>query len=480
MKLAEVIELLRILILAAGKGKRMRSRVPKVLHKILNKPMIKWVIDAVKSIETDDIGVVLGYKADEVKEVLLKDNFKIFMQPELLGTGHAVMCAREFLKFNGNVLILYGDVPAITSETLNKFLEKHRVEKNSMTILTTMLNNPTGYGRIVRNNSGDIVSIIEETDADEKIKRIKEVNSGIYVFDSRDLLEGLDYLKDENEQGEYYLTDLAKIFLSLGKPVGTFVAENSTEILGINDRIQLAKVEKILRIRINEKHMLNGVTIVDPENTYIDPDVRIGIDTVIYPMTIIQGDTKIGENCEIGPFTMIKDCVIHNNVKIIQSNCERAKIFSNTSVGPFARLRPSTVIKENVKIGNFVEVKNSMIEKGVKAGHLSYIGDSEIEEDVNIGAGTITCNYDGFKKHRTKIGKNAFIGSNSALVAPVNIGRGAIVGAGSTITEDVPPNSLALGRSRQINKENWAKHWKAKRKKEVQGENSPKKYAQEE
>jgi len=473
MKLVEVVKLFRVLILAAGKGKRMKSKTPKVLHKILNKPMIQWVVDTARSIDSDDIGVVLGYKADKVK-ALLDDDIKIFIQTELLGTGHAVMCARRFLEFDGNVLILYGDVPTITSETLNKFLKKHEEEKNSMTILTTVLNNPVGYGRIVRNDSNDIISIVEEVDADKEIRKIREINSGIYVFKSRDLLEGLNYLENKNKQGEYYLTDLVKIFLSLGKSVGAFVTENSVEVLGINDRVQLARIEKILRMRINEKHMLNGVTLIDPESTYIGPDVEIGIDTIIYPMTMIQGNTKIGENCEIGPFTIVKDCIIHHDVKIIQSNCVGSEIFSNTTIGPFARLRPSTVIKENVKIGNFVEIKNSTIEKGVKAGHLSYIGDSEIKEDVNIGAGTITCNYDGFKKYKTKIGKGAFIGSNSSLVAPINIGEGAIIGAGSTITEDVPPDSLALGRAKQVNKENWAKHWKNKRKKEVQRGHSPK------
>ncbi|MCD6546042.1 MAG: bifunctional UDP-N-acetylglucosamine diphosphorylase/glucosamine-1-phosphate N-acetyltransferase GlmU [Thermotogae bacterium] len=460
--------MLRILILAAGKGKRMKSNIPKVLHKLLNKPMISWVVNTAKKLNPESIAVVLGHKAEEVRRILDED-INVFIQSELLGTGHAVMCAKDFLKFDGDVLILYGDVPNVKVETLKEMIEKHRMENNSMTILTTFLSNPRGYGRIVRNDSGKIISIIEETDADEEIKKIKEVNSGICVFKASDLINSLKYLKNDNKQGEYYLTDIVKIFLDSGKNVGTFLTEDPNEILGINDRMQLSKVERLLRLRVNEEHMLNGVTIVDPESTFIAPEVVIEMDTIIQPSTIIYGNTKIGRGCEIGPFTIIKDCTIENNVKIVQSNCEGAWIFSNTSIGPFARLRPKTTIKENVKIGNFVEVKNSIIEQDVKAGHLSYIGDSEVGEGTNIGAGTITCNYDGFMKHKTKIGKRVFIGSNSALVAPVMVGEGAIIGAGSVITEDVPNDSLGLGRARQVNKKGWAKRWREKKEKEVQG-----------
>lgn len=458
----------KILILAAGKGKRMKSEIPKVLHRLLNKPMISWVIETARKLNPDEIGVVLGYKADEVQKVLSED-IKIFIQPELLGTGHAVMCARDFLNFDGDLLILYGDVPNIKAETLKKMLSKHKEENNSMTILTTFLENPTGYGRIVKNELDKIVSIVEETDADEETKKIKEINSGIYIFKTQHLLDGLRYLKNDNKQGEYYLTDLVKIFLESGKKIGTFLIDNSQEVIGINDRIQLARAEKLLRLEINYNHMLNGVTIIDPESTFIDPEVKIEIDTVIYPSTFIHGKTTIGKGCEIGPFTVIKDCTVGDNVRIIQSNCEGSEILSGVSVGPFSRLRPGTVLKENTRIGNFVEVKNSILEPNVKANHLSYIGDSEIGENTNVGAGTITCNFDGYRKHRTLVGKNVFIGSNTALVAPLKIGDRAIIGAGSVITQDVPDDSLGIARSRQVNKEGWAKKWHEKKKEEVQG-----------
>ncbi|MDI3472377.1 MAG: bifunctional UDP-N-acetylglucosamine pyrophosphorylase / glucosamine-phosphate N-acetyltransferase [Thermotogaceae bacterium] len=463
----------KVLILAAGKGKRMKSEIPKVLHRLLNRPMISWVIETARKLHPDEMGVVLGYKADEVQKVLSED-IKVFIQPELLGTGHAVMCAEDFLNFDGDLLILYGDVPNIKAETLEKMLSKHREESNSMTILTAFFENPTGYGRILRNESGKIVSIVEEADADEETKKIREINSGIYVFKATHLLNGLKYLRNDNKQREYYLTDLVKIFLESGQKVETFLVDNPREIAGVNDRIQLAKVEKLLRLEINYSHMLNGVTIIDPESTFIDPEVKIENDTVIYPSTFIYGNTTIGKKCEIGPFTVIKDCKIGDNVRIVQSNCEDSEIFSGTSVGPFSRLRPGTVLKENTRIGNFVEVKNSILESGVKANHLSYIGDSEVGENTNVGAGTITCNYDGYKKHRTRIGKNVFIGSNSALVAPLKVGDGAIVGAGSVITEDVPDDSLGIARSRQINKEGWARKWRMKKEKEVQGLNPEK------
>jgi len=425
----------------------MKSKIPKVAHKILDKPMINWVIDVAKKI-TNDIGVVLGNGKDQVQE-LLDDNIKIFEQRERLGTGHAVMSAEQFLDEN-DILILYGDVPFISYNTLNSLIEKHLKDNNSSTILSVKLEDPTGYGRIIK-SQGEFVRIVEEKDADISEKQIKEVYTGIAVYKGKQLKEALHHITPQNAQGEYYLTD---VFEYLEK-VGVVELENPTEVMGINDRIQLAEAEKKIRYEILKKHMLNGVTVQDPDSTYISGDVSIGTDTIIYPQTFIYGKTTIGEDCEIGPLTRIKDCIIEDNVKIIRSECELSKIQKNVSIGPFSRLREGTELQENVKIGNFVETKKTKICSNSKAQHLTYLGDAHVGKNVNIGAGTITCNYDGKEKNKTFIDDGAFIGSNTSLVAPVNVGKNSLIGAGSAITKDVPENSLALARSRQINKENW-------------------------
>ncbi|ODN30200.1 bifunctional UDP-N-acetylglucosamine diphosphorylase/glucosamine-1-phosphate N-acetyltransferase GlmU [Fervidobacterium thailandense] len=439
---------MRVLILAAGLGKRMKSKYPKVVHKILGKPMINWVIDLAKYF--GQVGVVLGHKADIVKAYVPSD-VQIFIQEPQLGTGHAVMCARGFIDPKDDVLILYGDVPLLSVETVGRLVEMHKSSGNEVTVLTFVAEDPTGYGRILR--KGEKIRIVEDKDASEEIRKINEVNSGIYVFSGSFLIENLDKLKNDNAQGEYYLTDL----VGLASKTSTVKLDDPTEVLGVNDRAQLAYLESIARQKILKNLMLSGVTIVDPTSTFIGPDVKIGIDTVIHPFTIIEGKTTIGEDCEIGPFTHIVDCTIGNNVKIIRSEAEKSIIHDNVSVGPFARLREGTVLHENVKIGNFVETKKSVIGKNSKAQHLTYLGDATVGEDVNVGAGTITCNYDGYRKHPTYIGDGAFIGSNCSLVAPVKIGKGAITGAGSVITEDVPDDSLAIARARQVVKEGWAK-----------------------
>lgn len=439
---------MKVLILAAGLGKRMKSKYPKVVHKILGKPMINWVVDLGKAF--GEVGVVVGHKADIVKSYLPED-VKTYLQEPQLGTGHAVMCARDFISENEDLLVLYGDVPLLSKETINKLKKEHEEQKNQVTVLTFVTDNPAGYGRIIRENGK--VRIVEDKDATEEEKKIKEVNSGIYIFSGKFVLENLDKLSNNNAQGEYYLTDL----VGMAERSSTVILEDIVEVSGVNDRIQLAQLETIAKQRILEKLMLSGVTIVDPNSTFIGPDVEIGMDTIIYPFTIIEGYTKIGEDCEVGPYSHIVDSNIGNEVKVIRSEVEKSVIENKVSVGPFSRLREGTVLKEKVKIGNFVETKKTTVGKNSKAQHLTYLGDATIGEDVNIGAGTITCNYDGYKKYPTYIGDGAFIGSNSSLVAPVNIGKGAITGAGSVITEDVPDDALALGRARQIIKEGWAK-----------------------
>nr|WP_240739456.1 bifunctional UDP-N-acetylglucosamine diphosphorylase/glucosamine-1-phosphate N-acetyltransferase GlmU [Marinitoga lauensis] len=422
---------MRVLILAAGLGKRMKSKYPKVMHKIMGKELINWVIDTAKKLNPSKIGVVLGHKNELVKKIL-PDDIEVFYQMEQLGTGHAVMSAKDFIA-DEDILILYGDTPLITEKTLKNLLEKHRNTNADATILTAILNNPTGYGRIIKNEIGKFIDIVEDVDTNEEQKKIKEVNAGFVVFKGSKLLEGLFKIKPNNNQGEYYLTDVPKFLDN----VETYTLEDFSEVLGINNRIQLAEAEKILKERTLKNLMINGVTIIDPDTTYISPEVKIGQDTIIHPMTFIFGNTEIGEDCEIGPMTRILNCKIGNNVKVIRSECEDAKIENNVSVGPYSRLRTGTVLKDNVKIGNFVETKKTIVNKNTKAQHLTYLGDATIGEDVNIGAGTITCNYDGKNKHKTFIGDRVFVGSNSSLVAPLNIENDSLIGAGSTITQDI-------------------------------------------
>lgn len=438
---------MKVLILAAGLGKRMKSKYPKVVHKILGKPMINWVVDLAKNF--GEVGVVVGHKAEVVKGYL-SDDVKTYLQEPQLGTGHAVMCAKEFISENEDLLVLYGDVPLLSKETIEMLRNEHEEKNNQVTVLTFITENPAGYGRIVRTDGK--IKIVEDKDASEEEKKINEVNSGIYIFSGKFLLDNLENLKNNNAQGEYYLTDL----VGMADRVSTVLLEDILEVSGVNDRVQLAELESIARERILKKLMLSGVTIVDSVSTFIGPDVEIGIDTIVHPFSIIEGKTKIGEDCEIGPYTHITDSTIGNNVKVIRSEVEKSIIEDDVSVGPFSRLREGTVLKEKVKIGNFVETKKSIIGKNSKAQHLTYLGDATVGENVNVGAGTITCNYDGYNKYKTYIGDGAFIGSNSSLVAPVKIGKGAITGAGSVITEDVPDDALALGRARQVIKEGWA------------------------
>ncbi|MGM0640907.1 MAG: bifunctional UDP-N-acetylglucosamine diphosphorylase/glucosamine-1-phosphate N-acetyltransferase GlmU [Thermotogota bacterium] len=441
---------MKILILAAGMGTRMKSKMPKVMHAIMEKPMLNWVIDTSKKL-TSQIAVVLGHGIEQVKTIVDED-VHVYEQKEMLGTGHAVMSAEEFLE-GKELLVLYGDVPLISEKTLNDLLEKHRNNDNSATILTVELDDPSGYGRIVKDENKNFVKIVEHKDCTEDELKLKEINSGIAVYNIDELKKSLKKINNDNVQNEYYLPDTFLHF----KKVQTHQIDDISEVTGVNNRIQLSELEKKAKENVLNKLMLNGVTIIDPKTTYISPDVKIGMDTIIYPQTFISGNTVIGEDCIIGPLTRVKNCEINNNSKILRSECEDAIVGKNVSVGPFARLRIGTVLENNVKIGNYVETKKTIVKNNSKAQHLTYLGDTDIGENVNVGAGTITCNYDGINKHKTTIDDGTFIGSNSSLVAPVIIGKNVTIAAGSVITHNVSDNSLAFGRAKQVVKDGKSK-----------------------
>ena len=447
---------LKTLILAAGKGTRMKSELPKVVHKVNGIPMISKIIKVLNGLEPEENILILGHKKEEVLKVVGEEADYV-VQTEQLGTGHAVIQAKEKLAdYDGDVMILCGDTPLLREETLRNLYNFHKESKAVTTILTSIYENPFGYGRIVKEN-GLVKAIIEEKEANEEIKKIKEVNAGVYCFNSKELFKALSKINNNNEKGEYYLTDVIGIQVGEDKKVQSFVLEDNMEILGVNSKVELAQASEVLRARKNLELMENGAILIDPKATYVEEDVKVGKDTVIYPGAVLQGNTLIGENCEIIGTTRIIDSVLGNNIRIESSVIEESKIDDYVTMGPFAHLRPKSHLKEKVHIGNFVEVKKSTLEKGVKAGHLTYLGDAQVGEDTNIGAGTITCNYDGKNKFKTVIGKNSFIGSDSMLVAPVNIGENSLVGAGSVITKDVPENSLAVARSKQIIKNDWRK-----------------------
>ncbi|WP_297487472.1 bifunctional UDP-N-acetylglucosamine diphosphorylase/glucosamine-1-phosphate N-acetyltransferase GlmU [uncultured Cetobacterium sp.] len=446
---------LKTLILAAGKGTRMKSDLPKVIHKVCGVPMVKKIADICSTIGSENNILILGHKKEEILKVL--EDVEHVVQLEQLGTGHAVMQAQEKLKdHKGTVMVLCGDTPLLTRETLENLYKEHKKSGAVTTILTSIYENPFGYGRIVKEND-NVKAIIEEKDATEEERKIQEVNAGVYCFETQELLEALSKITNNNKNGEYYLTDVVGINVSQGKKVKTYILEDNNEILGINSKVELEKANRIMRERINKYHMENGVIIIDQNNTYIEETVTIGKDTVLYPGVFLQGDTSIGENCEILGNTRIIDCKLGNNIRVESSVLEESIVEDKVTIGPFAHLRPKSHLKEEVHIGNFVEVKKSTLEKGVKAGHLTYLGDAVVGEHTNIGAGTITCNYDGKNKFKTEIGKNSFIGSDTMLVAPVVIGDNALVGAGSVITKEVPENALAVSRSKQVIKFNWRK-----------------------
>lgn len=443
------------IILAAGQGTRMKSKLYKVLHPVCGKPMVQHVVDQVVKLNVASIVTIIGHGADLVK-AQLGEQSSYALQEKQLGTAHAVMQAEEMLSNKSGVtVVVCGDTPLITAETIESLIKNHVEKSATATILTAWADDPTGYGRIIRNELGFVKKIVEHKDATEEERGIKEINTGTYCFDNQALFEALKKVSNDNVQGEYYLPDVIEIMKSEGKIVSAFQTNDFEETLGVNDRIALSEAERIMRKRINRTHMSNGVTIIDPDNTYIEPDVEIGSDTILYPGTILKGSTVIGNDCQIGPNSEIKDCQIGNGTVIRQSVAFDSSIGSSVNIGPFAHIRPQSDIQNEVKIGNFVEIKKSVFGKGSKASHLSYIGDAEVGSDVNIGCGSITVNYDGKNKYLTKIEDGVFIGCNSNLVAPVTIGQGAYVAAGSTITKNVPGNALSIARARQENKENY-------------------------
>jgi bifunctional UDP-N-acetylglucosamine pyrophosphorylase/glucosamine-1-phosphate N-acetyltransferase len=451
------MERLISVILAAGEGKRMKSKNSKVTHRICGKTIIDWVYKAVSESGIDDMVVIVGHRSDQVKEVL-GSRVNYAEQKKQLGTGHAAMQAIDYLKGReGYVLVLYGDTPLVTSKTLSEAVSYHKSNNFAATVITAEVKEPYGYGRIVRKGNGDIEKIVEHRDASEQEKSINEINSGMYCFTINHLVKALEELTNNNSQGEYYLTDTIQILAGKDLRVGAFKIADSAEIAGINDRIQLAEAVKILNRRILNRHMESGVTILDPDSTFIDEEVSIGMDTIIYPGTILEGKTSIGEDCIIGPSSRLVSAVIGNGVEISNSIILESSIGDNTKVGPFAYVRPGSNIGSKVKIGDFVEIKNSVIGDKSKVPHLAYVGDAELGRNVNYGCGSITANYDGKDKHKTVIGDNTSVGSNVNLVAPVVVQKDAYIAAGSTITEEVPENSLAIARSKQVIKENWVK-----------------------
>lgn len=442
------------LVLAAGQGKRIKSDLPKVLHKVCGKEMLKHVIDSIRNSGIDDINVIIGKGAELVKERTSDRNVEYSLQAEQLGTGHAVKCAEEFLKGKkGVVAVFTGDTPLIKQDTVERLLNDHINSNNAATILTAIVEDPTGYGRIVRNND-EVSKIVEHKDCNEEELKINEMNSGIYCFDIELLVEALAKLNNNNEQGEYYLTDVIEILKSNNKRVGAVVTDFE-ETIGVNSRVQLAQAEEILKNRINLKHMENGVTLIDPKTTYIGIDVEIEKDTIIYPNNILEGNTKIGSNCVIYQNSRIVDSVIGDEVDIQASVILESSIGDNTTVGPFAYIRPETTIGKHARIGDFVEIKKSTIGDGTKVSHLTYIGDAEVGSECNFGCGTVVVNYDGKNKYKTTIGNKSFIGCNTNLVSPVKVHDNAYIAAGSTITSEVNEGELAVARAKQRNISGW-------------------------
>ena len=443
------------LILAAGQGKRIKSNLPKVLHKVCGKEMVKHVIDTVKKAEIQDINLIIGKGAELVEEKTKDTGVTYSLQAEQLGTGHAVKCAKKFLENKSGVVAVFtGDTPLIKQSTVESLINDHINNKNAATILTAMVDDPTGYGRIVRDESGKVLKIVEHKDCNEEEFKIKEMNSAIYCFDIELLVKSLDKLNNNNKQGEYYLTDVIGILKDEGYSIGAVVTDIE-ETIGVNSRVQLAEAEEILRNSINTIHMENGVTLIDPKTTYIGADVEIGKDTIIYPNNILEGNTVIGENCLLYQNSRIKDSVIGNEVDIQSSVILDSKIGDNTTVGPFAYIRPDSIIGKSTRIGDFVEIKKATIGDGTKVSHLTYIGDAEVGSGCNFGCGTVVVNYDGKEKHKTIIGDHSFIGCNTNLVSPVKVGDNTYIAAGSTITAEVKEGDLAVARAKQRNISGW-------------------------
>lgn len=458
------------IILAGGKGTRMKSQRPKVLTEILFKPMISYVVDACKKSQIDNICVVTGYKSKLVNNYLDSiGNFKTVLQSEQKGTGHAVMMAMDFLKENieNDVLVLCGDTPLVTQECIENSYKSHIDSKSDITVVTAVLDDPQNYGRIYRKNDNTICKIIEKKDCNEQELQINEINSGIYWFKAKNLLECLLKLDTNNSQGEYYLTDTIEISINNNKKVSAFICDDSDIILGANSKKDLYELNQKMRMKVINKHFENGVEFISLDGVYISPDAVIGADTVIYPNTIIKQGVKIGTECKIGPQTLIEESIIDDRVTLNQVQCYKSKVHHDTDIGPFVHIRPNSEIDHHVHIGDFVEVKNSFIGAGTGISHLTYVGDSDVGKNVNFGCGVVTVNYDGVNKHRCTIKDGAFIGCNTNLVAPVTVGENSYTGAGSTITKDVEDDALGIARARQENKLNFSTKKLAGRKKKV-------------
>lgn len=456
-------------ILAAGEGKRMKSKSSKVVHKIYGKALVERVCEALDNASIKEKIIVVGHRADQVKECM-GDKVMYAVQKVQKGTGHAVMQAVDCFKDNGGyVFVLCGDTPLITSQSIGNALEFHKSRQLGATVITADADNPAGYGRIVRDSEGEIIRIVEHRDASPEELCIKEINSGMYCFTTKELVDALSELKTDNDQGEYYITDTIKILLNKGFKVGAYKIDDAAEILGINDRVQLNEASKIIRKRTLEAHMRRGVTIIDPNATYIDDTVQIGMDTVIYPGTILEEGTAIGEDCIIGHNSRIIHSVIGNGTTVINSVVIGSSVGEGAQVGPFAYIRPESVIGDGVKVGDFVEIKKSVIGNKTKIPHLTYIGDAEVGSNTNIACGVVTVNYNGKEKNKTIIGNNAFVGCNVNLIAPVEICDNSYIAAGSTITESVPAYSLSIARSRQVNKEDWVHKRGIERKEKDEG-----------
>lgn len=452
------------IILAAGKGTRMVSALPKGLHTVCGLPMVELIGRAMKGAGIPKPILVVGYGGEQIRDILGAE-YDYAWQREQLGTGHAAQMAAPLLRDHvGPVLIVPGDTPLLSSEALCALQRRHQECEAACTVATVEMSDPTGYGRVVRGKDGNLLHIVEEKDADAETRALREVNLSVYCFDGPTLLRHLPALNNQNAQGEYYLTDVIEAIVREGGRVIVERYGDADTFMGVNDRWQLAVAEKVMRQRILRSHAINGVTIRDIDSIFIGPDVKIAADAVIEPCTTLNGQTSIATGCRIGPFTIVDDSEIGEDSLVYMSRLSESKLGKQVKCGPFANLRPKSILGDRVKVGNFVEVKNATLGEKAAASHLTYIGDASVGAGSNIGAGTITCNYDGFAKHKTVIGEDVFVGSNSTLVAPITIGDGAFIAAGSVITKSVPGNALGIGRAHQEVKEEWAAHWRNKKK----------------
>lgn len=441
-----------VVVLAAGKGTRMKSKLYKVLHKVCGKTMVEHVVDAAQGVNPAEIVTIVGTGAGDVEKVLA-DKSKFAFQEKQLGTGDAVMTAREELgDKDGATLVVTGDTPLFTTDTFNELFKYHAEKGNAATVLTAKAPNPFGYGRIIRDDQGNVLRIVEQKDGKPEELKVKEINTGVFCFDNKKLFEALKHVNNDNAQGEYYLTDVLEILRNSGERVGAYKMPDFSESLGVNDRIALAQATKTMQRRINEQHMRDGVSFIDPDTAYIDADVKIGNDTVIEGNVVIKGNTEIGSDCYITSGSRIVDSKIGNNVTVTSSTVEEAEMDDNTDIGPDSHLRPKAIIRKGAHIGNFVEIKKAEIGENTKVGHLTYVGDATLGKDINIGCGTIFSNYDGVKKFHTNVGDHAFIGAGSTLIAPINVADHAFIAADTTVTKDVNKYDMAIGRGRQVNK----------------------------